>query len=483
MSDTHCSWVYPMKDEQHSLGSDGISVARYIATRAGPVERLALIGWAQGMLQIRETNLPLPTKAKKAVRLTLRSEVMAAILKVYGAPLKKLAWDDRSWPMRIGTITAAATAGVASSEGAGIAALGGAIGVPLWVVLGAGGTFASVLIQELTAATKDCRSEYSQSERELIPPAEYTVLPNSREALPAARKELAAEWNALRPALGIVERTRPARRFARIRLRASAALSGVRRRAADTMPKRRELYIGVDGCSAGWFSIAIDTDGRSWISVDDDFTSLLDRWPKARNILVDIPVGLPSATAERMCDAAARRLLGDRRSSVFPAPARAALAAVDYREASAANKQITGRGLSKQAWNICEKIRQVDDALHENKKLSKRIREVHPELLFWALNGKKSLVHYKKSDEGEEERLAILESYLPAVRDLYTSARRVYSKAIVAPDDILDAMAAAVTGLIGRGEYQSLPDYVESDERGVRMEMVYVIPEMMREVI
>jgi hypothetical protein len=36
-----------------------------------------------------------------------------------------------------------------SGQGAGIAALGGAIGLPLWVVFGAGGAFLGVLIEEI----------------------------------------------------------------------------------------------------------------------------------------------------------------------------------------------------------------------------------------------------------------------------------------------------------------------------------------------
>lgn len=459
-------------------GGRNLSVAKFVAERAGPVERLALLRWAETLLTIRESRAPIASKVTQAMKVTLRSEVIPAVLKLYGAPLKRLAWDDRSWPARVGGITAAATVGIATSEGAGVAALGGAIGVPLWIVVGAGGTFATVLVQELAHAIKRDETTPATATEE-IPAGDFVVLPPSSVALPAARRELRDEWESLRAVLLATEKPIGLGKFNRMRLRASAALAGIRERAVEHVPQKKTLYVGVDGCAAGWFSLAIDTAGRSWVSVDPDFTSLLHRWPNARNILVDIPIGLPFALAERSCDIAARRVLGGRRSSVFAAPARATLLAADYVTASAINKSITGRGLSKQSWNICDKIREVDAALNEKPKLARRVREVHPEVLFWALNDQTPLEHYKKTADGEEERLAILERYLPNARALYWNARSVYSKVLVAPDDILDAMAAAVTGLIARGNYQRLPDEEETDERQRRMEMVYVIPDQL----
>ena len=49
--------------------------------------------------------------------------------------------------------------------------------------------------------------------------------------------------------------------------------------------------------------------------------------------------------------------------SSVAAPCRAALGAADHAVASAKNLRITGRGLSRQAWVITEKIKQVDDAI------------------------------------------------------------------------------------------------------------------------
>ena len=52
-------------------------------------------------------------------------------------------------PARLGISAAALGLLFFSGQAAGIAAMGGAIGVPLWIVFGAGGTFAGVLIDEI----------------------------------------------------------------------------------------------------------------------------------------------------------------------------------------------------------------------------------------------------------------------------------------------------------------------------------------------
>jgi len=40
-------------------------------------------------------------------------------------------------------------------------------------------------------------------------------------------------------------------------------------------------------------------------------------------------------------------------------------------------------------------------------------------------------------------------------------------------DDIVDALAAAVTGFLSNGDLSTLPEVPEQDERGRPMEMVY----------
>src|ERR1700687_4864452 len=120
---------------------------------------------------------------------------------------------------------------------------------------------------------------------------------------------------------------------------------------------------GVDGCRAGWVRFAVEvTSLATSVDVLDLPELLRSRLPDLACLGIDIPIGL--LDGPRACDKAARKLLGQPRgSSVFPAPCRAAVHAATYEKASADNRQKTGRRLSKQAWGIVPKIKQVDDAI------------------------------------------------------------------------------------------------------------------------
>lgn len=68
-----------------------------------------------------------------------------------GRELKRLGWDERGLKGRLGVGGAATGLLLFGSQGAGIAALGTAFAVPLWVVFGAGATFIGVLYDEITS--------------------------------------------------------------------------------------------------------------------------------------------------------------------------------------------------------------------------------------------------------------------------------------------------------------------------------------------
>ena len=111
-------------------------------------------------------------------------------------------------------------------------------------------------------------------------------------------------------------------------------------------------FSGVDGCPAGWFTITGDIEGNASAFL---FSDAEEVWKSCRTsdlVLVDIPIGLPSAES-RACDQQARVELSPlRHTSVFPAPARDALGATDYREACRRNDAILGVELSIMAYNI-----------------------------------------------------------------------------------------------------------------------------------
>lgn len=215
------------------------------------------------------------------------------------------------------------------------------------------------------------------------------------------------------------------------------------------------------------------------------FREFAELWEKCRDaslILVDIPIGLKEhGLEERRCDKHARQLLGpQRRSSVFPAPCRQALRATSFPEAGDINERVTGRRLSQQTWAILPKIRQVDQFLLANPDSQDRIREVHPEVCFWALAGRRPL-QYSKSKRGEREqglaeRYEVLHSLFPSAGEVINFVLSNYLRRQVKKDDVLDTLAAAVTALLGRSGLSTIPEHPEVDARGIVIEMVYFVP-------
>lgn len=125
------------------------AVAKRIATHASNLEREALLLWIGGLLKIRDSSAVKITKIKHAITLTAKSDVVWPLAKLTAAELKRIGWDERGTKSRAALATAMATLALFGTQGAGIAALGTAIGVPLWIVLGAGAYFAAGLIEEL----------------------------------------------------------------------------------------------------------------------------------------------------------------------------------------------------------------------------------------------------------------------------------------------------------------------------------------------
>lgn len=135
------------------------------------------------------------------------------------------------------------------------------------------------------------------------------------------------------------------------------------------------LVGGVDGCPGGWVAVVHDTARPELVTrVYPTLRALLAAHPDAAVIAVDIPIGLASG-ALRPCDLAARGALGpSRASSVFPAPDRRLIETLpftedadgrltngaNYEEATALAVQLTGKGISRQAYAILPKIREVD---------------------------------------------------------------------------------------------------------------------------
>ncbi len=169
--------------------------------------------------------------------------------------------------------------------------------------------------------------------------------------------------------------------------------------------------LGVDGCTGGWIAVRRRNDvGQLQVLRRDTLRELLVLTPTPAIVAVDVPIGLLTAGA-RVCDEEARRLLGPRRGSVFPAPLRPTLGSRSHSEASAIRKSVEGKGMSIQAFGILAKAAEVDGLLNAEPRSRAIVREVHPEVCFFFLNGRQPLTYGKRAREGREERLVLLHSW------------------------------------------------------------------------
>lgn len=146
-----------MKSEQEVIVKDLVDDATL-------EQQQALLDWSKDLLAIRHSRESIVTKVKAAVSATAQRRVIWPLVRVMLNRLKRLGWDERSWKARLGVGTVAATVLVLGGQGAGIAALGTAIGVPLWIVFGAGATFAGLLIDELEEVIKKSRDGNTNKE-------------------------------------------------------------------------------------------------------------------------------------------------------------------------------------------------------------------------------------------------------------------------------------------------------------------------------
>jgi predicted RNase H-like nuclease len=228
------------------------------------------------------------------------------------------------------------------------------------------------------------------------------------------------------------------------------------------------IHGGLDGCKAGWVAVYRETSTqRVWWQVLPDFAALLGWMPALDGVAIDIPIGLPD-TSPRRCDLDARRLIGLRRNSVFPAPIRPVVESRTYPQANAAGRRVHGKGLSKQAWAIVPKIREIDSALRKDVSLQDKVREIHPELCFTVMNAGQPMAHAKRTQAGHQERLRLLEAHFGAKVAEALADRPKGCQ----PDDLLDAFAALWTAeRIGAGTARRLPDLDERDRYALPMAM------------
>jgi predicted RNase H-like nuclease len=216
---------------------------------------------------------------------------------------------------------------------------------------------------------------------------------------------------------------------------------------------------GVDACRGGWVAVELDGSQPAAVRVAASLASLLAGCQPGRVVAIDMPLGL-AESGWREADLLARGLLGPRRSSVFAIAPRAVWAQPGYAAASRRCRELTGKGLSAQAWGLRAKLLEAN-AYRETCR--HRLCEVHPELAFGAM-ADGPLRESKHTAAGRGLR-----------RDLLAAAG-IAVPAVPAGllGDVLDAAAAAWSaGRIADGRAVTIPCPPDADIRGREIAIRY----------
>jgi predicted RNase H-like nuclease len=230
---------------------------------------------------------------------------------------------------------------------------------------------------------------------------------------------------------------------------------------------------GVDACRGGWVAVSLDgpeeaeeaeeAEGSGLLRVEtvrvhETLAGVLDGHG-SRAVGIDMPLGL-LGSGWREADRAARGLLGPRRSSVFAIAPRAVWEQASYQAAGQRCRELTGQGLSIQAWGLRDRLLEAD---RFRGSCGYPLYEVHPELAFCALAGA-PLAHSKHTAAGRERR-----------RELLSRAGITLPRIPRAPvTDTLDAAAVACSAWrIATGRAVVIPARPQRDDRGLQIAIRY----------
>jgi len=244
--------------------------------------------------------------------------------------------------------------------------------------------------------------------------------------------------------------------------------------AADPAP---DVWVaGADGYRDGWYVVFHrPRTGRVVRRQVTSFVDLLEAPEAPEYIGIDMVIGLPdqAESGGRPCDRMARALLGHpRSSSVFSPPAQSALPATTYDEARALHTGTAedAPGITIQAFHLFPKLREIDAVMTPDRQ--DQVREVHPEMAFYAMNGDEAVQESKHTSEGRRLRAHLLaeHGFVDLDRVLQEDAGRG-----VGADDILDAHAVCWSARrMLEDRAQCLPPSDEPasvNDRGLRMEI------------
>ncbi|NMN56433.1 hypothetical protein FHT36_000311 [Xanthobacter sp. SG618] len=125
------------------------SAVRRMLENSSAEERENLRLWSKAIIEIYKSDASAFQKSKKAMTVTYSSKTILPLLRALGSYARRHAWDGRGPAMKLGLGGAAAGVLFFGFQGAGIAAFGTAVGVPLFFLTGAVFAVAGVVWQEI----------------------------------------------------------------------------------------------------------------------------------------------------------------------------------------------------------------------------------------------------------------------------------------------------------------------------------------------
>lgn len=237
------------------------------------------------------------------------------------------------------------------------------------------------------------------------------------------------------------------------------------------LPKDASLTaVGLDGCRGGWV-VAYRHGESIRLDVIGQLSDLNGALAKHAIVMVDMPIGLTEDNSVRECDALARKALRPHRaSSVFGVPARAVTRCEEYSAANTLSRELSGKGISKQAFYLFPKIRELDDWLLSADRKG-HWTECHPEVAFASLNSGVPLEASKKTESGRMLRQSLM-CELGTINSPIDAALHTYRRKDVLADDLIDALVCLLTAERLPSERAHIPLEAPADARGLTMEIV-----------
>jgi predicted RNase H-like nuclease len=224
------------------------------------------------------------------------------------------------------------------------------------------------------------------------------------------------------------------------------------------------VVAGVTPWGGGWFVVSAKMHGSTFAAERphqyETFLDVLSERPSFSVVVMNAPIGYLDLPEEhgRVCDHEARLLLGRRGATVHNAPSRAVVEGRVPWEQS---------GLDAITGTLLPRYREV--AAEMSPFRQRVVFEGQPELSFYQMNKDTPLRHSKKSENGYEERLAILVEKIPAFENIVAEG-----VGDVPIKHLFDAAALLWTArrISGRAALR-IPAEAQWDSEGLRMEFVY----------